>query len=118
MTIYSEAQNNSQTWLFQMVDGFYEILPIFNYNYRMSAILTSLTAPSLRKKYADDSSEQRWIIEEVASDIYRIAPRENPSKAITLANSAHSGNIDGNYLHLGSGFEDTNRERITFTYVP
>ncbi|MEE5994408.1 MAG: RICIN domain-containing protein [Oscillospiraceae bacterium] len=120
VTIYSEAQNNSQTWLFRMVDGFYEILPVSNYSYRMSAILTSLTAPSLRKKYADDSSEQRWIIEEVASDIYRIAPRENPSMAITLATDeiTNKDDEDGNYLHLGIEFKDTDKERITFTYVP
>ncbi len=117
VTIYSSAQNNSQTWLFRMVDGFYEILPIFNYNYRMTAILTSLTAPTLRKKYADDSEEQKWIVEEVASNIYRIAPRENPSMAITLA-TYEEPNEDGNYLHLGTGFKDTDKERITFTYVP
>lgn len=113
ITIYSNNNQNTQKWQFTKLDGFYEINPKSNNNYRMSGIINSLDDPNkLRKKYADESSEQKWIIEEIGSSIYRIAPRDNPSKSLVLTNE-HGFDVEGNLVQLWI-YNDSSEVKIQF----
>lgn len=113
ITIYSSNNQNTQKWQFTKSEGFYEINPKSNNNYRMSGIINSLGNPNkLRKKYADESSEQKWIIEDLGSSIYRIAPRDNPSKSLVLTNDS-GFDVEGNLVQLWV-YNGTSEVKIKF----
>lgn len=113
VTIYSANQGSSQIWRFTWVDGFYEITPTSNYNYRMSGIIRSTGNPNaVRKKYADSSEEQKWLVESVGEGYYRIAPRDNPSKSLVLNHVNGVGfSVEGNLVQLWI-YNSTNEVKI------
>ena len=79
----------------------------------MSGIINSLGNPNkLRKKHADESSEQKWIIEDLGSSIYRIAPRDNPSKSLVLTNDS-GFDVEGNLVQLWV-YNGTSEVKIKF----
>ena len=106
VTIYSSNSGNSQKWKFVLIDGYYEILPLSKQTYRLSGILLSkpnlnIGANDVRKKYADDSYEQRWLVEMVDNEYCRIIPRDDPARSLCLANDPGCGfNAEGNLVLL------------------
>ena len=130
VTIYSEITNpqdsniNAQRWKFIFVDGFYEIFPMSKQTYRMTAIITNMydndNVNRLRKKYADDSSEQKWIVEEIGtgSGVYRIASKDEPSKGVVLKYQSGFKTFDkeGNLVQLWV-YNSTNETKVHFSNV-
>lgn len=117
-TIYSPNGSNAQIWKFTLVDGYYEITPISKQTYRLSGIITQVGNPNaVRKKYADESEEQKWIVESVGGQYYRISPRDNPSKSLVLENVAGAGfNVEGNLVQLWT-YNSTDQVKVKFVQV-
>lgn len=99
------ADNSSRTqdWLFEYTDGYYEIIPVWNNNLRLTAEYPNNDGGVVSQKLRDNSDNQKWIVTQLNNGKYFIMPKSNTSKLLETAGNSSDGKTTQTWGYINGG---------------